>query len=61
MQKWMVGAVLFQATLTSVGAQSGQPPQDEKTRKAGVLNAELFLAITHREVRLRGLPISKRK
>jgi ankyrin repeat protein len=45
----VVGAVLFQAALTPVGAQSGQPPQDEKTRKAGVLNAELFLAITHND------------
>jgi len=47
MVKGLGMAALFAAIATPAFAQAGDAPQDEKTRKAGILNAELFLAITH--------------
>jgi len=47
MHRGLVAAALFAAITAPALAQSGDAPQDEKTRKAGILNAELFLAITH--------------
>jgi len=47
MQRGLAVAALFAAVTAPAVAQSVGAPQDEKTRKAGVLTADLFLAITH--------------
>ncbi|MCW3053500.1 MAG: Ankyrin [Chthonomonadales bacterium] len=47
MHRGLAVAALFAAITVPAVAQSGGAPQDEKTRKAGILTADLFLAITH--------------